>query len=57
MLYGPEMVDRAEAEKSGLAEYHTLPRDANLSHIYGASEPKSFDRFRSGWLRGRAGGL
>lgn len=35
VLYGPEIVDRATAEKHGLVEYHTLPRGANLSSPFG----------------------
>jgi hypothetical protein len=35
VLYGPETVDRATAEKDGMVEYHALPKDANLSGLFG----------------------
>jgi hypothetical protein len=34
-LYGPASVDRATAEKDGMVEYHALPKDANLSGVFG----------------------
>lgn len=35
VVYGPGIVDRATVEKAGLAEYHTLPRNASLSSVFG----------------------
>lgn len=35
VLYGPETVDRAAVEKTGLAEYHALPKGADLSSMFG----------------------
>lgn len=35
VVYGPETVDPSVAEKEGLVEYHTLPKDANLSSLFG----------------------
>ena len=35
VVYGPETVDPSIAEKEGLVEYHTLPKDANLSSLFG----------------------
>ncbi len=35
VVYGPETVDQSIAEKEGLVEYHTLPKDANLSSLFG----------------------
>lgn len=35
LLYGPEAVDRAAVEKIGAAEYRALPKDAELSSLFG----------------------
>jgi len=35
VLYGPDMVDRSIAEKEGLAGYQTLPKNAELSAVFG----------------------
>lgn len=35
VLYGPEIVDRALAEKGGMVHYLTLPEDAKLSSVFG----------------------
>ncbi len=35
VVYGPETVDQSITEKEGLVEYHTLPKDANLSSLFG----------------------
>lgn len=35
VVYGPEIVDRAAAEKAGLVEYRTLPKGANISSLFG----------------------
>ncbi|MBI4400745.1 MAG: hypothetical protein HY581_03845 [Nitrospirae bacterium] len=35
VLYGPETVDRASAEKNGMVQYHALPKGATLSSVFG----------------------
>lgn len=35
VLYGPDIVDRSTAEKAGMAGYHTLPKNAELSSVFG----------------------
>ncbi len=35
VVYGPESVDKAEAEKNGMVQYRTLPKDAKLSSWFG----------------------
>lgn len=35
VVYGPETVDKAEAEKQGMVQYRTLPKDAKISSVFG----------------------
>nr|MBI3611787.1 LPP20 family lipoprotein [Nitrospirota bacterium] len=35
VVYGPELVDKAEAEKNGMVQYRTLPKDAKISSLFG----------------------
>ncbi len=35
VVYGPETVDKAEAEKNGMVQYRTLPKDAKISSLFG----------------------
>ena len=35
VVYGPRMVDRAAAQKDGMVHYMTVPKDADLSSLFG----------------------
>lgn len=35
VVYGPETVDKAAAEKNGMVQYRTLPKDAKISSWFG----------------------